>query len=103
MKPSCLTLNVGGTASTTLVITTVAVTQPGSYTVTVFASFQVSPSGWVTGRGATLLVTVVRDVYLVPAVLTVMVMIAAVIGGVAATVLVGPKAIFGRTRESVQR
>ncbi len=94
MKPSCLALNSGGTAFTTLVVTTAALTRPGSYTIIVVASFQVSPSGWVTGRSTTVLVTVVQDVYLVPAMLTVMVMIAAAIGGVAAIVLVRTRSIL---------
>lgn len=102
MKPSCLTLSSGGTAFATLVVTTAALTRPGSYTVTVAASFQVSPSGWVTARTTTVSVIVVHDVYLVPALLAVMVVTAAAIGGVAAIVLVRERTRFGRIRMNAE-
>ena len=98
MKPSCLALSSGGTAFATLVVTTAALTHPGSYTVTVVASFQVSPSGWVTARTTTVFVTVIQDVYLAPALLAVIVVTAAAIGGVAAIVLVKERTRSGRIR-----
>ncbi len=55
---SCLTLNSGGTNTTSLTVSAGLQTVPGNYSVTVIASFQVSPSGWTTSRTATLSVTV---------------------------------------------
>jgi hypothetical protein len=102
VSPSCLTLDSGGTAFATLAVAAAALTRPGSYTVTVSASFQVSPSGWVTAAATTVFVTVVQDVYLVPAMLTVTVLSAALIGGVAATLLVRKRLGSGRIRVNAE-
>jgi hypothetical protein len=98
VKPSCLTLNSGGTAFATLIVAVAAVTPPGDYVVTVTTSFQGSPSAWVTGLTTTIPVTIVHDVYLVPAMLTVTVVTAAIAGGAVVPIALRKRARSERTR-----
>jgi hypothetical protein len=64
VNPSCLTLNLGQTVNATLVVSAGSLAALGRYNVTVSVGFQVSPSGWSTGRSTTVLVTIVSDGHL---------------------------------------